>query len=449
MNSIRKCWSASRTYRVLLIAAVLYALLRLAIQVFLFNEALQSDAIAKGAQVSADLQLSYIPSAQHFRAGEDLYLQGSLEILEYHFPYSPAFAFLFMPILLLPMHILVPLLVLLHVAAYVLLYIWWSRIFEKNNLDSVAVMWARVLPLFLVFSVFWDDLAYMNIYLIVALFATFLIDAILQEKLGWAIFWLGAVILPIKPHWAFAMAVPLLLGRYRFFFKLLAGSILVYLAIAAITISAGGVEYGIRQYQDYFSFLARLSRDFPWWGPEKPFLGYNHSILQIVLYVLGVSAANMRIAMIAKLVLLVPLGWIFVKFFRDPMNKPGYEVPETALALTFALYLGAFIWLDMVWELSLGLVIFAYLLVTVQQKWLRTVLWTLFAPYALLDIWRLVSYIALGDSILYEGAYVLTDPLIYVPWIMMVLLLFYTLILKRLAVLKTEAAKVELLHTPT
>ncbi len=415
-----------------LIAAVVYAVLRLAIQVFLFSDALRPEAIAAGAQVSADLQLSYIPAAQHFNAGEDIYLKGSLEVLEHHFPYSPAFAFFFMPILLLPLGLLVPLLVILHIAAYVLLYIWWGRIFENNHLHHVALTWAKMLPLFLVFSAFWDDLAYMNIYLIVALFATFLIEAILQEKLGWAIFWLGAVILPIKPHWAFALALPLLLGRYKFFLKLLIGSVLAYLAVAGITILGGGIEYGLRQYQDYFGFLARLSRDFPWRGSEQPFLGYNHSVMQTVLYYLGVSPANIQIATIIKLLLLVPLGWVGLKFLLRPIRKPGYEVPELALAFTFALYLGAFIWLDMVWELSLGLVIFAFLLATIQEKPVRTLHWLLFAPYALLDVWRLVTYIALGDSILYEGSYILTDPLIYIPWIMLVLLLFYGVLLQKL-----------------
>ncbi len=415
-----------------MVTAIVYALLRLAIQVFLFSDALQPEAIAQGAQVSADLQLSYIPAAQHFKTGEDLYLKGSLEVLEHHFPYSPAFAFFFMPILLLPLGILVPLLVVVHIVAYALLYLWWDRIFESNHLHRAALMWAKMLPLFLVFSAFWDDLAYMNIYLIVALFATFLIDAILQERLGWAIFWLGAVILPIKPHWAFALALPLLLGRYKFFFKLLAGSILAYLAVTGITIVAGGIEYGLRQYQDYFGFLARLSRDFPWRGPDQPFLGYNHSIMQTVLYYLGVSPTNMRIATIAKVLLLVPLGLVGLKFLLQPLNKPGREVPEIALGFTFALYLGAFIWLDMVWELSLGLVIFAFLLATTQAKPVRTVLWLLFAPYALLDVWRLVTYGALGDNILYEGSYILTDPLIYVPWIMMLLLLFYGLLLQKL-----------------
>jgi hypothetical protein len=432
LNSIKECWTASKAYRVLLIAAIVYAVLRLAIQAYLFDSALQPEAIAQGEQVSADLQLSYIPAAQHFKAHQDIYLQGSLAILEYQFPYSPAFAFFFMPILLLPINVLVPLLVILHIAAYILFYIWWDRILERTNLHSVAIMWAKMLPLFLVFTVFWDDLAYMNIYLIVALFATFAVDAVLHEELIWASFWLGAVILPIKPHWAFVLALPLLLGRYKFFLKLLLGTILAYLAVAGITILAGGVGYGLQQYHDYFAFLARLSRDFPWRGPDQPFLGYNHSIMQIVLYYLGVSAVNMRIAMIIKLLLLVPLGLIALKFLRHPINRPGFEVPEMALALTFALYLGAFIWLDMVWELSLALIIFAYFLATIEQKRTKTFLWILFIPYAILDIWRLVSYIALGDSVLYEGSYVLTDPLIYIPWIMILLLIFYSLLLQRL-----------------
>ncbi len=415
-----------------LVLAILYAILRLAIQIFLFSDAMRPEAVAEGVQVSADLQQSYIASAQHFQAREDLYNKGSLEHVEAHYLYSPAFAFFFSPILLLPLQILLPLMVVIHILVYALLYIGWNRIFEQNHLISVARQWAGLLPVTLVFSAFWDDFSYMNTYILVALFATFLIEAVLQEKLVWASFWLGAVILPIKPHWAFALALPLLLGRYRFFLKLLLGAALAYLIVAGITILAGGFEYGIRQYRDYFFFLSRLTRDYPWWGPDKPFLGYNHSIMQIVLYYLGVTAAKMLLATIIKLILLIPLGWISLKFLRNPSNKAGSEIPETALALVFAFYLGAFIWLDMVWELSLGVVIFAYLLATSEQKWIRVLLWILFAPYALLDIWRLVSYLGFGDRVLYQGAYVLTDPLIYIPWIMMILLVFYAILLSKL-----------------
>ncbi len=393
---------------------------------------MRPEAVAEGVQVSADLQQSYIASAQGFQAREDLYLKGSLEHVEAHYLYSPAFAFFFAPLLLLPLPILLPVMIVIHLLTYGLLYVWWGRIFEQNSLPHIARQWAQLLPLYLVFSAFWDDLSYMNTYIIIALFATLLIDAILQERLGWSAFWLGAVILPIKPHWAFALALPLLLGRYRFFLKLLVGAAVAYLIVAGITVLAGGVEYGIRQYQDYFGFLSRLTRDYPWWGPDKPFLGYNHSIMQIVLYTFGVSSANITLATILKLILLLPLGWISLKFFRNPSNASGSELSETALALIFAYYLGAFIWLDMVWELSLGIVIFTYLLATTAHKGTRVLLWVLFGPYALLDIWRLVSYIALGDRVLYEGAYVLTDPLIYVPWIMMVLLVFYGILLVRL-----------------
>jgi hypothetical protein len=437
MKSIKECWQESMMYRVLLIAAIVYAVFRLAIQIYLFSDALQPEAIAQGAQVGTDLQISYIPAAQHFRAHEDIYLKGSLEILELYFQYAPAFAFFFGPFLLLPLTILVPILVILHIAAYWLFYVGWDRIFQKNNLENAAKIWAWILPLFLVFSVFWDDLAYLNIYLIIALCATFLIDAIMQENLGWSIFWL-AIILPIKPQWAFAAALPLLLGRHRFFLKLMAGTIIAYLLIAGATILAGGVQYGIQQYKDYFGFLARLSRDFPWRGPDRPFLGYNHSVMQTVLYYFGVSPANMRIATIVKLTLLAPLGWVGLKFLRSPQERPQSEIPETALALAFALYLGAFIWLDTVWELSLGLVIFAYLLATTNERWARILLWALVAPYALLDIWRLASYIIWGDDILYLGAYVLTDPIIYVPWILMTLLLLYVLLLKKLTVFATK-----------
>ena len=192
--------------------------------------------------------------------------------------------------------------------------------------------------------------ALLNIYLIVALFSTFALDAVLDENLAWASFWLGVVILPIKPHWAFPLGIPLLLGRYRFFFKLLAGTAAGYLAVAGITMIGGGADYVLRQYQDYFGFLSRLSRDFPWWGPDKPFLGYNHSIKQTVVYYLGVTPENLQLATIIKLILLIPLGWVCFTLLRNPVNKAGKETPQLALTLAFALYLGAFIWLDMVWE---------------------------------------------------------------------------------------------------
>lgn len=433
MNPIKQSWAESKTYRALLIAAILYALLRFAVQVSLFAYSITPQAVEEGTLTSADLQFSYIPAAEHFRDREDIYLKGSLEILETHFPYTPAFAFLYGPLLLLPIGILVWVMTAIHLAAYYLLYVRWARIFHKYRLLKANKLWAQTLPLFIIFTVFWDDLALLNIYLIVALFATFAIEAVLDENLGWASFWIGAVILPIKPHWAFALGIPLLLGRYRFFLRLMLGTLLAYLATVVVTILGGGADYVLRQYQDYFIFLSRLSRDFPWWGPDKPFLGYNHSVMQTILYYFGVTDANKTLASIVKLALLVPLGLAALKYLRNPIRKSGREVPETALALGFALYLGAFLWLDMVWEISLGLVIFVFLLTIIEQKWIRTALWILFFPYAALDIWRLISYLAFGDSILYAGVYVTTDPILYVPWILALIIIFYGLLIRFLS----------------
>lgn len=441
MNTIRECWAESKSYRAILIAAILYAVLRFVVQVSLFAFSVTPEAIAEGSLVSADLQFSYIPAAEHFKAREDLYLQGSLEILEMHFPYSPSFAFLYGPLLLLPIETLVWVMTILHIVAYWLLYVSWARIFQRNNLTKAEKLWAQMLPLFIIFTVFWDDLALLNIYLIVALFATFAIEAVLNEKLGWASFWLGAVILPIKPHWAFALGIPLLLGRNRFFLRLMLGTLLAYLATVLVTILGGGADYVLRQYQEYFIFLGRLSRDFPWWGPDKPFLGYNHSVMQTILYYFGVTETNKTLATIVKLVLLIPLGLAALKYLKSPIGKSGREVPETALALGFALYLGAFLWLDMVWEISLGLVIFVFLLTVIKQKRSQIFLWVIFLPYAALDIWRLISYLSFGDAILYEDVYVLTDPILYVPWILALILVFYGLLVQKLWQTKPETAQ--------
>lgn len=439
MKLIRQQWNDSKIYRALLVAAVIYALLRFAVQAALFTGAVATQANADGTFASEDLQFSYIPAAEHFRDRADLYLKGSLEVLQTHFLYSPAFAFLYAPLLLLPIDVLIWVLTFIHLVAYWLLYTRWARIFQRNGLTNPAKLWAQILPLYIIFTVFWDDLSLLNIYLIIALCATLAIEAVLDENLGWASFWIGAIILPIKPHWAFPLGIPLLLGRYRFFLRLSLGVLLAYLVTVLVTVLGGGTDYVLRQYQDYFIFLSRLSRDFPWWGPDRPFLGYNQSVMQVILYYFGVSSANMKLATIVKLALLMPLGLVSLKYLKNPIGKSGREVPETALALGFALYLGAFLWLDMVWEISLGLPIFVFLLTIIEQKWIRTALWVLFLPYAALDVWRLASYLLFGNAILYADVYVLTDPLLYFPWLLLIILLFYALLTQKLWRAQTNA----------
>jgi hypothetical protein len=390
---------------------------------------------SEGPMIPADLQI-YLDAAKHFYQRENLYLQGSLERLEEHFPYAPPFAMAFIPFLLLSPGAAAVVHTLLHFIAYGLLFVSWDRIFKKHDLAGSRHALAWSLPIWLVFSSFWTDLSYLNIYVIMALFGTLFIEAILDEHFGWSLFWLS-IIIQIKPHWTFAAAVPLLLGRRRFFLKLVGWAVVVYGAITGLTLLVAGPAYGWQQYGDYIEFLGRLSRDFPWRGPDAGFLGYNHSIKQIVVYLLGVSKLTLQLATVIKFILLLPLAIVAGHYLVHPPNRAGHEVPQLGLGLAFVLYLGAFIWLDMVWELTLGVAIYPYLLGTtrkIKNFWVSAI----FLPYALLDPLRVGSFLLGGMNVVLPGPYVATDPAIYIPLIMMVIIAFYAVFIQRLWGLRTQ-----------
>jgi len=143
---------------------------------------------------------------------------------------------------------------------------------------------AWTIPVWLVFSAFWGVIAYLNIGIIVVLAATLLIRCILEERLEWAVLLLTFLVIS-KIMWAFPIVLPLLLGRRRFFIKLVALTGLVYLVLVGLTMLVGGASYILQQYGDYFNQLRRLGTEFPWQvRSETPYLGYNHSIKQIVIF---------------------------------------------------------------------------------------------------------------------------------------------------------------------
>jgi hypothetical protein len=440
LRAIRVCRRRSGTYRVILIAVLVFTLLRLVVQgvylgMLLFPELEilggTPDWVGnEGGMVPADLQI-YLNAAKHFRAREGLYLQGSLARLEDHYPYAPLFAFIFIPFLWFSPPAVTLIHTLLHFAAYALLYVSWNRIFGRLGLQRARTMLAWTLPVWLIFTAFWGDLAYLNIYLIMTLIGTLFIEAVTHERLGPAVFWFS-VIVQVKPHWAFAAAVPLLLGRYRFFLKLIGLTFVSYLAVMGGLMLIAGPRYVWMQYGDYVEFLGRLSRDFPWRGPDAAFLGYNHSIKQIVVYLFGVNPAAMRLATVVKVLLLVPLGWVSLRHMLNPVRQPGSRVPRLSLDLAFALYLGAFIWLDMVWEVSLGIAIFSYLLATTGDRSTQGLIWAAFVPYTLVDLWRTASFAVWGMQVIAPGPYVLTDHSLYLPVVMVVILVFYAVLVQRL-----------------
>ena len=253
----------------------------------------------------------------------------------------------------------------------------------------------------------------------------------ISKDLGKSLLWLS-IIIQIKPQWAFAAIVPLLIGKHRFFFKLVGLAGLTYVGITALTVIVAGPAYGWKQYEDYFQLLANLlNRNYPWRTLDDGFLGYNHSITQIVVYLVGVSPTAFRLATALKLILLVPLGLVSVRF----LSRPPDETPQDArvfLELAFAFYLASFIWLDAVWELSLGIAIYVFLVGTLTNSKANTFGKIAFLVYALIDVWQFTNFVMLGPLVVIPGPYVLTDPSIYLPIIMIVTLTFYALLVKNL-----------------
>lgn len=429
---LRLAWP-SKLFRVALVLAVLYALLRLTIHVLLVVDSLLPGVDA----VQSDLGV-YLDTAAQLQAREEIYCIADPECLDepdtidMAYPYSPTFALTLLPLLSFPYSLVAAGHTVLHLVAYVLLYAGWRRIFNRAGLERARQALTYTAPLWLVFSAFWSDLGYGNVYVVMALLATLLVEAVLEERLMWAALWL-TLILVVKPHWAFAAAVPLLLGRYRFFLKLVGLTSLGYVALAGLTMVAVGPAYGWSQYVNYYRFLRWLPSHYPWrLAPDH--LGYDHSLRAVVHYILGAGQQATWAALGVRMAALLPLAVVATRFLAHPKRKPAAKVPDLALNLAFALYAGVWLWLDVVWEWTLGIAVFAYVLSVQEHRWERGLAWIAFLQYALLDVWQLAAFIVLGGSVLASGSalIILADPSALLPMTLFLILVFYGLLVKRL-----------------
>ena len=439
-DAIRRVWHESGCYRVMLIIAVVYSVVRLAahavyLATLLHPQALPGWVDASEPMIPVDLQV-YVDAAHRFTHRQPLYIEGDIGSLEELYQYAPSFALAFAPSLNLSSVAVTVVHTLAHVVAYPLVYMVWSLIFRALELHRVEKTLARTLPVWLVYSPYWSDLGYLNVYIFMALLATLLIYAIVAERPGLAAVWL-VIILLIKPQWGFAVGVPLLSRRWSSLGRMLGLTAVLYLTVVAITMVIGGPAYVWEQEIAYFRFLARLSQDFAWRQPGHPFLGYNHSIRQIIYFVLGVNACTRGIATVVKMALLLPAGLVAGRWFLRlrpalSIEDPSWHKGSSLLDLAFLLYLAAFIWLDMVWELTLGIAVFTYLMAVAKQRRVRALLTTVFVPYALVDLWQLASFAIFGSDVMAPGPYFLTDPSIYAPMVMIVILVFYGILIGRL-----------------
>ena len=98
--------------------------------------------------------------------------------------------------------------------------------------------------------------------------------------------------------------------------------------------------------------------------------------------------------------------------------------------LALGWYLGIFIAMDVIWEASLALAILALLWPTLHSAWEKWGLGSLIGIYVVLDIIRLAGYLIGGDAVLWQDSYLLTDPAIYIPIILLVFMVLYAALLR-------------------
>lgn len=403
-------WKTSPRYRVGLVFALAYFIFRLII-----NYSWQMKwLIVKGWPSSIDLRLFW-DTGLKFRAQQDLYFKPLMNFSM--FIYAPPFALLTSLISRIPYEVVHALYTLLIPVTYAVLYFRWFKLFERYGCEKVAWQMVCWLPVWLISSAIMYDATYMNIYTVMALLATLLLEAVLDEKLRWALLWL-VFILPTKPHWAFALGIPFLRRRWRFGLKLLVGSVVVYILTIGITLLLGGYHYVFHQYSVYVHTLESLPRNVPWRTlSHRQHMDYNHSLMQVVVFFLGVHTRSFAITTILKVILWLPLvsaGWLTLR--RRVPQPSGWQL-EWAMAL----YAAVFILIDVMHEVTLVLILFTYLHVTLQNRALKWLLHLVVWPYLLADFLNLVTY-----------SVKLPDLMQLVPLALFVLLTFYGLFVTRL-----------------
>ena len=369
-----------------------------------------------------DLKI-YLEAGNRFLGHENLYTAPRADFGLY--AYSPAFAALLGILTLLPYKLVWMVDALLHIIIYWGIYGRWFRIFREQELNSAAEALIRLFPLWIIFTGLLYEIAYMNIYIFMAFIATLLLEAMLYQQTGKAILWLS-ILLVIKPQWGFALGIPFLLGQWRFLARVIGGALLTYLAIFAMMALFTG-QYALQQYREYFQFLRSIPDTFVWNTlTREGHIGYNNSLMQLVIFFTDRALSSVLLTTAIKILVSLPLIGIYWRYRRDPARKANSAF---ILEWAFSLYLLAFLWLDVVTELTFGIVVFTYLLGTLVTPGMKNLARFAFLPYALTHIWItftgiLSFFVPLPDLVI--------DPSLFIPFILIAMLGLYGLVLWQL-----------------
>ena len=415
--ALRQQWRSSGVFRLWTILATIGLVLNLTLTVLWQMEVVSFDDVPP----ANDLRI-YLDAGHRFLQHENLYMAPRADFGLY--AYSPAFAVVPALLTFLPYKLVWIVDALLHLMVYWLIYWRWYNIFRQQKLNAAAEALARLFPLWIIFTGLLYEIAYMNIYIFMAFLATLLIEAMLYQQTEKAILWLTLLLL-IKPQWAFALGIPLLLRQWRFLLKAVGGALLAYFAVLGIMALFTG-SYTLQQYREYFLFLQSIPYTFPWNTMSKDgHLGYNNSLMQLIVFFTNRAPYSAILTTVIKIFLSLPLIGIYWRYHQ----KAREANPSFIFEWTFALYLLAFLWLDVDTELTFGIVIFTYLWATLPSQSLKLFTGLVFLPYALTHIWITVTSLV---SFLLPLPDVIIDPSLFIPFILIAMLGLYGMVIWQL-----------------
>src|SRR5690349_4869481 len=293
--ALRQQWRNSSSFRLWTILAVVGLVINLALTVLWQMELVSFD----NTPPANDLKI-YLDAGHRFLQRENLYVAPRPDFGLY--AYSPAFAVILGLLTFLPYKLVWLADALLHIIIYWVIYWRWYAIFREQKINSAAEALIRLFPLWIIFTGLLYEIAYMNIYIFMALIATLLVEAMLNQQTGKAILWLSILSL-IKPQWAFALGIPLLLGQWRFLAKVIGGALLAYFAVLAVMMLFTR-QYALQQYREYFQFLGSIPYTFPWNTMAKEgHIGYNNSLMQLVIFFTNHSPYSVILTTVIKILL--------------------------------------------------------------------------------------------------------------------------------------------------
>ena len=288
--------------------------------------------------------------------------------------YHPGFAWLFSKLNTLGARSLGVLWFGLELSSYLLALVVWPKALDELGAPECADALRRWGPALLVVTTWFTDLYFLNVVGVLFLAAGVVAWLLASERdLGAAA--LVAVILLVKPHWAFPASLPLLAGQWRRAARLALGIAACYLAANLSYLLLVDRAYGLEQLRDYARELHSADRLFPWGGQWQHIKTFS---LQQGMFLLFGRAE--WVWALVKALKLAAVG-VLVLRLASSLRRPS---PRAVVWGMFAVYLSAMLVLSENHELTCGACIFACLRAS-RDRFVRSFT-LLYLGYAYLEL---------------------------------------------------------------